>query len=139
MNNRFVVNYSPGNTALHRLNGATKVSGFLLITVYVIMTFDLRVMIPMFLVSAAGIVSMKPNYKPILFMAGFMFVMQGILGSAMIILLRPSSGFTHTGMDTVLYRWSDHFYLSSELLWYVGVMFLSACVRSPRRWSSFCP
>ena len=46
MNNRFLINYSPGTTPLHRLNGVSKVLGFLVITVYVIMTFDVRVMMP---------------------------------------------------------------------------------------------
>ena len=123
MNNRFIINYSPGTTRLHKLNGATKVMGFVVITVYVIMTFDVRVMIPVFLASVAGIVSLKPNWKPILYIVGFMFIMQGIIGSLMVILLRPSSGLGHVGMETIIIRWSDHFYLSKELLWYVGAMF----------------
>jgi len=123
MNNRFLINYSPGTTPLHRLNGATKVMGFIVVTVYVIMTFDVRVMIPMFVLCSAGVVSMKPNWKPILFMLGFLFVTAGAIGSLMIILIRPASGYTHVGAETVLVRWSDHFFISRELLWYVGAMF----------------
>ena len=123
MNNRFVINYVPGNTLLQRLNGATKVMWFIVITVYVIMTFDIRVMIPMFILCTAGIISMKPNWKPIIVMLGFMFVMQGLIGSLLIILVRPSSGYNHVGMDTEIIRWTEHFYLSKELLWYVGAMF----------------
>ena len=125
MNNRFLINYSPGTTPLHRLNGATKVMGFIVITVYIIMTFDVRVMIPMLVLCSIGIVSMKPNYKPILFMLGFLFIMAGVIGSVMIILIRPTSGFTHVGGDesTVLIRLTDHFFVSRELLWYVGAMF----------------
>ena len=123
MNNRFIINYYPGTTPLHRLNGATKVMGFAAVTVYIIMTFDVRVMLPMFILCVIGIISMKPSWKPILFILGFMIVMQGIIGSLMIILIRPSSGLGHVGAETVFVRWTDHFYLSYELLWYVGAMF----------------
>jgi energy-coupling factor transport system permease protein len=123
MNNRFFINYSPGTTPLHRLNGATKVFGFIVVTVYVIMTFDVRVMLPMFLLCTIGVISMKPNWRPIVFMLGFLFVMAGVIGSLMIILIRPSSGLTHVGGETIIIRFSDHFFLSRELLWYVGAMF----------------
>ena len=123
MNNRFVINYSPGNTPLQRLNGATKVLGFLVITVYVIMTFDVRMMLPMFVLCCIGIVSMKPNWKPIFIILTFLTVSAGIFGSLMIILIRPCSGMTHVGAETVLIRFTDHFFISRELLWYVGAMF----------------
>jgi len=123
MNNRFLINYSPGTTPLHRLNGATKVLGFITITVYIIMTFDVRVMIPVFILSSAGVISMKPNWKPILFMLSFLFITAGVIGSLMIILIRPASGFDHVGGETILIRWSGHFFISRELLWYVGAMF----------------
>ena len=123
MNNRFMINYSPGTTPLHRLNGATKVLGFIVITVYVIMTFDVRVMLPMFVLCCIGIVSMKPNWKPVLFMLGFLCVTAGLFGSLMIILVRPSSGYTHLGAETIIVRYTEHFFLSRELLWYAGAMF----------------
>ena len=123
MNNRLIINYTPGSTPLHRLNGATKVLGFAAITVFVIMTFDVRFMLAMFLLCLAGIISMKPNWRPILFMLGFLCVMAGLVGTVMIILVRPGSGLTHVGAETIIFRLSDHFFISKELLWYVGAMF----------------
>lgn len=123
MNNRLMVNYTPGDTPIHKLNGATKVFGFIVITVYIIMTFDVRVMLPMLIFSVIGIVSMKPNYKPILFVFLFLLVMAGVIGSLMLILIRPTSGLTHVGGETILIRWTDHFFISRELLWYVAAMF----------------
>jgi energy-coupling factor transport system permease protein len=123
MNNRFVINYAPGTTAIHRLNGTTKVLLFLVMTVYVIMSFDVRVLAPMFVLCAGLIVSMKPHWKPILFVTAFMTVMAGILGSLLIILVRPESGETHVGAATYILRLSGHFFLTRELLWYVGAMF----------------
>jgi len=123
MNNRFMINYTPGTTPLHQLNGATKVLGFVVITVYIIMTFDVRIMLPMLLLCIIGIISMRPNWKPILFMLGFLCIMAGVIGSLTIILVRPSSGYTHVGAETILFQLTDHFFISKELLWYVGAMF----------------
>jgi len=123
MNNRLLINYSPGTTPIHRLNGATKVFGFIVVTVYIIMTFDVRIMLLMFALCTAGIISMKPNWKPIFLILAFLMVSAGLIGSAMIILIRPTSGFTHVGGETVLIRWTDHFFISRELIWYVCAMF----------------
>jgi energy-coupling factor transport system permease protein len=105
------------------LNGATKVFGFIVVTVYIIMTFDVRVMLPMMLLCTAGIISMRPNWKPIFLILGFLFVMAGLIGSLMIILIRPSSGLGHVGGETIIIRWTDHFFISKELIWYVSAMF----------------
>jgi energy-coupling factor transport system permease protein len=118
-----MINYSPGSTPLHRLNGATKVSGFIAITVYIIMTFDVRVMLPMFVLCCAGAFSLRPNWKPVLFMPGSLFVTAGVFGTLMIILIRPSSGYGHVGAESVFYRFGGGLYLSKELLWYAGAMF----------------
>jgi energy-coupling factor transport system permease protein len=123
MNNRFVINYAPGATAIHRLNGTTKVLLFLVMTVYVIMSFDVRILAPMFILCTGLIVSMKPHWKPILFVVAFMTVMAGILGSLLIILVKPEAGESHVGAATYIVRWSRHFFLTRELFWYVGAMF----------------
>jgi len=123
MNNRLLINYSPGTTPIHRLNGATKVFGFIVVTVFIIMTFDARVMLPMFFLCTIGVISMKPNWKPIFMILGFLIIMAGLIGTVMIIAIRPSSGLTHVGGETILIRWTDHFFISKELLWYTGAMF----------------
>ncbi|MDR1894263.1 MAG: energy-coupling factor transporter transmembrane protein EcfT [Spirochaetales bacterium] len=123
MNNRFMINYTPGTTAFHRLNGTTKVWLFLVMTVYVIMTFDVRVLFPVFLLCAALIFSMKPAWKPILFILAFMTLMAGIIGSLLIILVRPESGESRVGAATYILRWGERFFITRELLWYAGAMF----------------
>lgn len=124
MNNRFIISYAPGNTPIHKLNGATKVLLFITMTVYIIMTFDVRVMLPMFLICILGIFSMKPNWKPILFMLGFLIVTAGIIGSLMLFLVASDSAVTYVGThETIVVRFSDSYYLTKELLWYGGAMF----------------
>ncbi|MDD3921539.1 MAG: energy-coupling factor transporter transmembrane component T, partial [Eubacteriales bacterium] len=124
MNNRFIISYAPGNTFIHKLNGLTKTLIFITMTVYIIMTFDVRVMLPMLLLCIAGVISMKPNWKPILFMLGFLTVTAGIIGSTMLFLVASDSALTYVGShETLLVRFSDSLYLTKELLWYAGAMF----------------
>lgn len=123
MNNRFMINYVPGNTFFHRLNGTTKVLMFIVLQAFNIMTLDLRLMVCLFVVSLACIISMKPNWKPILFVILFMTISVGIIGSLIFILAKPSVGQIHVGGETFIIRWNERFYLTRELLWYLGVYF----------------
>ena len=68
MNNRFVINYTPGPTFLHQLSGFTKVFLFIVMTVAIIATYDVRILWPLCIISVIEMVSMKPNWKPIIFM-----------------------------------------------------------------------
>jgi energy-coupling factor transport system permease protein len=123
MNKRFVINYSPGGSALQRLNGSTKIAAFAVITAYIIMNFDLRLLALMFVICSAGVISMKPNWKTIVFVVAFLTITAGIIGSLMIILIKPETGQSHVGGETFILRFNSRFYLTWELLWYVGVMF----------------
>lgn len=128
MNNRMVISFKPGNTPIHQLNGGTKVLGFLLITVYIIMTFDIRMLIPMLVFCVALIVSMKPYYKPLLFMFCFMMLTVIIWGSFILFFASPGAGLTQVGQETVIYRWSDYLYLTYEFLWYAAIFSLKRIV-----------
>lgn len=124
MNNKLVINFIPGNTTLHKMTGGTKVLLFVLFTVAVIATFDIRVLLPLMAVPFIAIVSMKPNYKPLLFLFGFTFVTVGIIGSIMLIIVSPDAGLTHVGASTIIWRLGNSVYVTRETLWYLLVTFI---------------
>ena len=64
MNNKLVINYTPGPTLIHKLSGFTKVFLFLVMTVAIISTFDIRILVPLLLINVAEIISMKPMEIP---------------------------------------------------------------------------
>ena len=66
---------------------------------------------------------MKPNWKPIIFIFCFQFVMNGIIGSLMVFLVSPESGLTKTGMETIFWSNGGKLFLSYELIWYAFAMF----------------
>ena len=89
MNNKLVINYTPGPTFLHRLTGFTKVFLFLVMTVAIIMTYDIRLLIPLLVINIIEIVSLKPNYKPIVIMFAITFVTVTLIGNVMLFLVSP--------------------------------------------------
>jgi energy-coupling factor transport system permease protein len=123
MNNKFLINFTPGTTTIHKLTGGTKVLLFILFTIAIIATFDVRVIAVLAIFPVAAIISMKPNYKPIRFMIGFMFVVVGLFGSLMLLLVSPNAGLTNVGGSTVIWRISERLYLTKETLWYIFAMF----------------
>ena len=128
MNNRFVINFVPGSTMMHKLTGGTKVSLFILFTIAVIATFDIRLILAILVFPLAAIISMKPNYKPLIAMYLFMFVTVGLIGGVMLFLFAPNAGMTHIGAETIIWRLNEKIYLSKEFLWYNLVFFLKRTV-----------
>ncbi|MBQ7058947.1 MAG: energy-coupling factor transporter transmembrane protein EcfT [Firmicutes bacterium] len=125
MNNRFVINYTPGPTFLHQLSGFTKVFLFIVMTVAIIATYDVRILWPLCIISIAEIVSMKPNWKPIIFMFLFTFFTVTIIGNIMLFVVSPDAGLNNVGTETILWASaSGRFYISKEWLWYIYVVWV---------------
>jgi energy-coupling factor transport system permease protein len=124
VNNRFVINFIPGDTTVHKLTGATKVMLFLVFTVAIIATFDIRVIVGLLILPLVAIVSMRPNYKPLLFIFVFSTVMVTIIGGVMIFFTVPEVGFTYVGHETIIWQYSERLYLSKEFLWYLLVYWM---------------
>lgn len=121
MNNKLVINFVPGPTPVHRLAGSTKVLMFLLFTLAIIVTFDIRVIVPLMIIPIAAIISMKPNYKPLAIMLGIMLVTTGIIGSIMLLIVSPDTGASHVGGSTIIWQASEKLFVTRETLWYLLV------------------
>ena len=62
---RLFVNTTPGNRFLDRLTGKTKVRTFLILIVLLIATWDIRVILPFFILSWIALISLKPDWKKV--------------------------------------------------------------------------
>lgn len=124
MDNRLLINLIPGETFLHRLTGKTKVRTFLILMVYIIMSFDLRLILPLCILSIIGLISLKPQWKII----KFFFIIIGLMNLLNIVLFwlaDPSIGSMWCGgRTTVLFSVTERLYLSAETLWYLIVRFI---------------
>ncbi|MBP0969088.1 MAG: energy-coupling factor transporter transmembrane protein EcfT [Oscillospiraceae bacterium] len=125
MNNKLVINYIPGPTVLHKLTGFTKVLLFLVMTVAIIATYDIRILIPLLIINIIEIISMKPNYKPICTMFLITFVTVTLLGNVMLFIVSPDAGLNNVGANNVIWTSANgKFYLSKEFLWYMLAVFI---------------
>ena len=123
MNNKLVINYTPGPTFLHRRTGFTKVLLFLIMTVAIISTFDVRILVPLLIINLIEVFSMKPNWKPIAVMFAITFVTVTLIGNVMLFLVSPAAGLNNVGAEHIIWQ-AGKFYLSKEFLWYIFVVFL---------------
>ncbi|MDO4198167.1 MAG: energy-coupling factor transporter transmembrane component T [Erysipelotrichaceae bacterium] len=127
MNNRFVINYNPGPTFFHKLSGFTKVFMLLVMTVAIISTFDIRILVPLLIINVAIIVSMKPNYKPIIIVFSITFVTVTLIGNIMLFFVSPQAGLNNVGAEHIIWQ-AGRYYISKEFLWYIFIVFLKRTV-----------
>ena len=73
--NNFIINLIPGKTFLHQLSGTTKVRLFFVLIVYLIMSFDLRLILPVFILGIIGLISLRPKLKSVRYIIIFVVVM----------------------------------------------------------------
>ncbi len=124
MNNKLVINYTPGPTLIHKLSGFTKVFLFLVMTVAIISTFDIRILVPLLLINVAEIISMKPNYKPLAVVFSITFVTVTLIGNLMLFAVSPEAGLNNVGAEHIIWQGSGSHYISKEFLWYIFVVFM---------------
>ena len=88
------------------------------------MSFDLRLILPLFILSIIGLVSVKPNWKVI----RYFIIIIGAMNLLNIILFWLADPYIGTmwcgGTTTVLFRLTERLFLSAETLWYLCVRFI---------------
>lgn len=125
MNNKLIINYTPGPTPLHKLTGFTKVLLFLIMTVAIIATYDIRILLVLLVINVLEVISMKPNYRPIVTMFLITFFTVTVLGNIMLFFVSPNAGLNNVGAEHIIWQSaSGKLYLSKEFLWYMLVVFI---------------
>lgn len=121
--NQMLINLVPSNTWLGKLTGKTKVRTFIILLVYIIMSFDLRLLLPLFITSLIGLISLKPKWKTlkVLFIIAFAMNFINIL---LYWLVNPQCGSAWCGgSNTILLRLNDRYFFSLESIWYLSIRF----------------
>ena len=123
MNHSDIINLVPGSTYLHRLTGTTKVRLFIVLIVYVMMSFDLPLLLPVFIGGLIALFSLKPKWKtlkPIIIIV----VLMNIFNIFLFWLASPHIGLSFTNDDTVLFAFNNYLVLTRGTLWYMVVRLL---------------
>lgn len=123
MNHSAIINLIPGDTFLHKLTGKTKVRLFIALIVYVTMSFDLPIILPLFVVSIIALISLKPQWKAVRTIT-IIVVLMNLFNILLYWIADPNCGFTYNNDSTVLASLTDYFIFTKGTLWYLGVRLL---------------
>jgi energy-coupling factor transport system permease protein len=123
MKNLNIINLTKGETFLHQLSGTTKVRLFAVLMVYVTMSFDLPIILPLFIITIIGLVSLKPSWKVIKPVVIFVVAMN-IVNIILFWLANPLCGLEYTGDQTVLFAFTDYLIVTRGTFWYLTIRLL---------------
>ena len=123
MKNLNIINLTKGETFLHQLSGTTKVRLFAVLMVSVMMSFDLPIILPLFVFSIISIISLKPHWKtiqPLIFFVVFL----NVLNIVLYWLANPLCGLEYTGDQTILFAYTDYLIVTRGTLWFLSIRLL---------------
>ena len=121
--NNFIINLIPGDTFLHKLSGTTKVRLFLILIVFLIATFDLRLILPIFILSIIGLISLKPNWKQLRYIF-IVVLLMNLFNIFLFYIADPHLAMKYIGQETLWFQFSDYFIVTYETVWFLSVRLL---------------
>lgn len=121
--NNFIINLIPGETFLHKLSGTTKVRLFFVFIVYLIMTFDFRLILPALILGVVGLVSLKPKFKSLKYLMGIVVVMN-VVNIILYYVADPHLSTNYSAQETVWFALNDYFVFTYETMWFLLCRFL---------------
>lgn len=123
MDDKLFITLVPGNTFIDKLTGKSKVRIFLLLIIILTATWDIRVILPIFVLSIIMLISIKPDVKKNVAIIIFVLLMN-LFNLFLTWLIKPNYGLEMVGGSTVLFKFSDFFIVTAETLWYFLVRLL---------------
>lgn len=120
MKDKFLINIVPGDTFLHKLSGTTKVRLFVALLIFITMSFDLRLILTVFILTLIGVISAKPNWKQVkLIMSVVLFF--NLLNIFLFYVANPTVGEYWCGQLTMIGKLNNYFVFPVETFWYLFV------------------
>ncbi len=124
MNNKLIINLIPGDTFIHKLTGTTKVRIFAVLMFYLIMTWDIRMILPVLVLAVISLISLKPSWNSIKYIIFIVFTMN-IFTLFLFYLADPDYGALWTnGGSTIFHQFNSYFILTYESMFYFIVRYL---------------
>lgn len=115
--NNFLIRYAVGDSFLERLSGKTKVLLFFSSITLMMATFDLRIILPLFIVQCVLLKGVYRQERAIVFVVRFVVVMN-LINLLLFYAVNPITGTDLTGTVTELFRFNDFYLVTYETLIY---------------------
>ncbi|WP_268912347.1 energy-coupling factor transporter transmembrane component T family protein [Lentilactobacillus sp. SPB1-3] len=123
MEDTFIINYLPGEHAIQKLNGTTKIVLLIANLLLIMLTFDVRILTTAFLINFCLLLSEKPKWQTVKAVTWFVIWMN-VVNVAMMFLVSPNIGSTTIGQSTVLFSLTNNFPVTAETVFYLSVRLL---------------
>lgn len=118
MDDKLFITLTPGNSFLDKLTGKTKVRLFFLLIFILTATWDVRILIPVFILSIICLISIKPDVKKNVGIIIFVLLMN-LFNLLLTYLISPNYGLEMVGGETLLFQFSTRYVVTAETLWYL--------------------
>ena len=118
MNEKLIINLVPGDTFLHKLSGASKTRMFAVLIVVTIMTFDVRILLPLLAIALIAFFSVKPDWKQIWWLI-VIVVLGNITNLVLYWIASPNVGMQYSNGSTVLFAFNNYLIVTAETMWYL--------------------
>lgn len=122
LDKRLFINVIPGDTFLDKLSGTTKVRLFFALIILLVATWDIRILLPIFLLGLIGLISIKPNWRLMAGIIGFI-VITNLFNLFLVWVVSPDYGASIVGGSTLLLKITDRYIITAETMWYFLVRF----------------
>ncbi|MCH5254476.1 MAG: energy-coupling factor transporter transmembrane protein EcfT, partial [Lachnospiraceae bacterium] len=122
LDKRLFINVIPGDTFLDKLSGTTKVRLFFALIILLVATWDIRILLPVFLLGLIGLISIKPNWRLMAGIIGFI-VITNLFNLFLVWVVSPDYGASIVGGSTLLLKITDRYIITAETMWYFLVRF----------------
>jgi energy-coupling factor transport system permease protein len=117
MDNRFIISLVPGEGRISRLTGTTKVQLFAASLFLLMVSFDMRILLPGLILQCVLLCFLRPDLKRLRFILLFV-VATNVINIVLFFLANPLIGATMVGKQTLLFSFSAHFPVTLETLFY---------------------
>ena len=117
MDEKLFITLTPGKTFIDKLTGKTKVRLFVCLIFILTFTWDVRIMIPIFLLSIITLLSIKPDKKKNIAIIIFVLLMN-LFNLFLTWIIKPNYGLEMVGGSTVLFQFTDFLIVTKETMWY---------------------
>jgi len=112
-----ILNYIPKNSVIHKLTGTTKLVIFLFLSFISIITYDIRVLLGLFIFCTISFIASKIKLREVKTMIGFLFIFL-FFNTIAIYLFDPNFGPDLYGTRHELFHIAGKYWITKEQLFY---------------------
>lgn len=123
MENSFVISYLPGQHLIQKLNGTTKLLLLVSSLSLIMISFDIRILIPTFALNIIFLISVKPKWQQIREITYFI-VFMNLFNILLMYLVSPTIGVSEIGHSDVWFSIIGRYVVTPETLFYLSVRLL---------------